>query len=162
MTTILTCKNVQDAALFLIGYEEMKEREPKMKYPKTGYRVDIKVNDTGLYTEYTSRKIPVTLEMAQSLAAHLKRGDGQRNTGGRIVEVPSGKVVESWGSQFLCKMSSGMSSHCTRCIGDILAYAYVFIPATQELLCDKHLVTPRPSQWDGEGNRVSEFWSELK
>lgn len=130
--------------------------------PCVGYRVDIKSNITGSYMEYTSLKIPVTLEMARSLAAHLKRGDGKNNTAGRIVEVPSGKVIEEWKAQYHCLLLEGVSIHCTRCIGDILAYAGVFVETTKEHLCDKHLVTPRPSRWDKNGNRVYDFWTELK
>lgn len=61
-----------------------------------GYRVDIKINETGAYVEYTSLKNPVTLEMAYSLARYLHRQDSP----GRIVEVTgangSGRVIDHW------------------------------------------------------------------
>jgi len=56
-----------------------------------GYRVDLRLN-LGSWVEYTSKKRPVTLEMAQSLAEHLRRG----GSGGRIMKVPEETVVESW------------------------------------------------------------------
>lgn len=63
----------------------------------TGYRVDILVELTKLYSPYTSSKLPLTLEMAHAYRAHLERGDGKgRSTGGRIVELPGGATVEEW------------------------------------------------------------------
>ena len=64
-----------------------------MKISKiSGFRVDLKSALTGKFMEYTSLKVPVTFQMACSLATHLKRS----RTGGRIVEIPSGRVVEEW------------------------------------------------------------------
>jgi len=57
-----------------------------------GYRVDLVSFETGLYSEYTGRRSPVTLEMAASLAEHLRRSQ----TGGRIVRVPDEVTVASW------------------------------------------------------------------
>jgi hypothetical protein len=54
------------------------------------YRVDLIIS-TGSYAHYTSGK-GTSLMMAQSLASGLKR----QTTGGRIVELPSGKVLEAW------------------------------------------------------------------
>ena len=56
----------------------------------TTYRVDLIIS-TGSYASYTSGK-GTSLGMAQSLASGLKR----QETGGRIVELPSGTVLESW------------------------------------------------------------------
>jgi hypothetical protein len=47
---------------------------------------------TGSYIEYTSLKVPVTREMAEALAGHLRRN----KTGGRIIRIPSGEVVDEW------------------------------------------------------------------
>ena len=70
-----------------------------MRKKPSGFRVDIqlvfKTRDgvsISSFVEYTSRKIPVTREMAQSLAEHLKRGQAA----GRIVQVPEEIVVEEW------------------------------------------------------------------
>jgi hypothetical protein len=63
----------------------------------TAYRVDLVIS-TGGYAPYTSRE-GTDLGMAQSLAAGLKR----QSTAGRIVELPSGAVVEEWGSDLLPK-----------------------------------------------------------
>ena len=68
----------------------------------TGYRVDIQLTfrdlsgkETGRkMVEYTSLKNSVTLEMAQSLAEHLKRN----KTGGRIVSFSDNSIVEEWES----------------------------------------------------------------
>lgn len=67
---------------------------------KTGFRVDIEIplrnNKKELvgwtFIEYTSFRDPVTREMADSLATHLKRN----KTAGRIVANASGEVVEQW------------------------------------------------------------------
>ena len=55
-----------------------------------GYIVFFELASTGSYAEYTSLKRPVTREMAESLAEHLKRN----RTGSMIVEVPSGEIVQ--------------------------------------------------------------------
>jgi hypothetical protein len=64
----------------------MKSKKPV----RTTYRVDLVIS-TGSYAPYTSRK-GTDLGMAKSLAENLKR----QSTGGRIVELPSGTVVEEW------------------------------------------------------------------
>jgi hypothetical protein len=64
----------------------MKSKQPK----PTTYRVDLIVS-TGDYASYTSGK-GTSLAMAQSLASGLKR----QETGGRIIELPSGTVLEQW------------------------------------------------------------------
>jgi hypothetical protein len=62
-------------------------RKPK----PPAYRVDIRLVDAGgVLAPYSADRID--RDMAESLAAHLKRN----NSAGRIVEVPSGKVIESW------------------------------------------------------------------
>jgi hypothetical protein len=61
----------------------------KAKKP-TSYRVD-QTLPTGGYGTYTSPH-GVGFSMAESLAAHLKK----HGTGGRIVELPSGNVIEEW------------------------------------------------------------------
>ncbi|MHB8503154.1 MAG: hypothetical protein ACYDHE_19705 [Candidatus Acidiferrales bacterium] len=61
-----------------------------------GYQVQMKVESTGTYVGYTSAKRPLTREMAQSLADHLKRGNEKGNTGGRIIDLATGEVVEEW------------------------------------------------------------------
>lgn len=61
------------------------------KAPKpTTYRVDLIIS-TGSYANYTSGK-GTSLGMAQSLASGLKR----QETGGRIIELPAGTVLEQW------------------------------------------------------------------
>jgi hypothetical protein len=62
----------------------------KIKQVYISYRVDILLPTQG-YAEYTSRR-GVALAMAESLAAHLKRNQ----TGGRVVEIPSGLVLDEW------------------------------------------------------------------
>jgi len=59
---------------------------------QAGFRVDLKLTTTGTYIEYTSLKVPVTLEMAEALGRGLKR----QGAAGRIVEVPDEKIIESW------------------------------------------------------------------
>jgi hypothetical protein len=62
------------------------------KAPKpTTYRVDLFIPGTGLYTPYTAKN-GTTLAMCQSLASGLTR----QGAGCRIVELPSGTVVEEW------------------------------------------------------------------
>jgi hypothetical protein len=61
----------------------------------TGYRVDLKLTTTGTFIEYTSLKVPVTLEMAEALGRGLQR----QHAAGRIVAVPSGEVVKEWGTE---------------------------------------------------------------
>lgn len=62
------------------------------------------------------------------------------------------------------ELMSGYSLHCSRCqkTGHPYQYAYVWCKETSEALCDAHLVTPRPSQWDKDGNRVYQYESDLK
>jgi hypothetical protein len=59
---------------------------------QAGFRVDLKLTTTGTYIEYTSLKIPITLEMAEALGRGLKR----QGAAGRIVRIPSQEVVETW------------------------------------------------------------------
>jgi hypothetical protein len=61
----------------------------KARKPAT-YRVDLVIS-TGGYAPYTSRE-GTDLGMARSLAAGIKK----QSTGGRIVELPSGVVLEEW------------------------------------------------------------------
>jgi hypothetical protein len=67
------------------------------------FRVDIRLNETGQYAEYTSRKQLVTEGMARSLAEGLKRGNERGSTGGRIVEIcepnelrVAERVIDQW------------------------------------------------------------------
>jgi len=64
----------------------MRKKEVK----RTTYRVDLVIS-TGNYASYTSRE-GTDLGMAQSLATGLKR----QSQGGRIVELPSGNVIDEW------------------------------------------------------------------
>ena len=57
---------------------------------RTTYRVDV-LTTIGKYAEYTSKR-GVGRPMANSLASGLK----MNKTGGRIVELPSGVVVDEW------------------------------------------------------------------
>jgi hypothetical protein len=57
---------------------------------RRAYRVDI-ILPHGVYAEYTS-KSGVDLPLANSLATHLK----MHGAGGRIVQVPSGLVLDEW------------------------------------------------------------------
>lgn len=57
-----------------------------------GYRVDILMNETQTYAEYTALKKPVEREFADSLVRYLKR----QSSPGRLVEIPSQKVIEEW------------------------------------------------------------------
>jgi hypothetical protein len=54
------------------------------------YRVDV-ITSSGTYAEYTSSN-GVDKAFAESLAAYLKT----RGQGGRLVRLPSGKIVETW------------------------------------------------------------------
>lgn len=47
---------------------------------------------TGTYAEYTSLKVPVVREFADSLVRYLKR----QGSPGRLVAVPSQIVIEEW------------------------------------------------------------------
>ena len=58
--------------------------------PVSGYRVDFRLSTTGSLVPYSGNCID--RPMAEGLAEHLKRN----HTGGRIVEVPSGKVIGEW------------------------------------------------------------------
>jgi hypothetical protein len=62
----------------------------KDEVTRVTYRVDVIV-PTGGYVEYTSRR-GVAKGMATSLADHLKRN----GAGGRMVELPSGEVLDEW------------------------------------------------------------------
>lgn len=55
-----------------------------------GYIVFLKLAATGRYAEYTSLKKPVALEMAESLAEHLRRNKTQV----MIVEAKTGEIVK--------------------------------------------------------------------
>jgi hypothetical protein len=59
-----------------------------------GFRVGLKLCDAsgGSFIEYTSLKVPATLEFAESLGRGLKR----QGAAGPIVEVPGERIVESW------------------------------------------------------------------
>jgi hypothetical protein len=81
--------------------DEQRQHTPD-ESPKR-FRVDLLMNLTGTYTEYTSRKQLINEAFARSLAEHLRRG----GTGGRIVEIetwktPAGfksrreKIIEQW------------------------------------------------------------------
>jgi len=62
-----------------------------MKRPvQSGYVVYMLLALTGKYDVYTNPKQPCTLEMAKSLAEHLRRN----RTSSRIVRVPSGELVQ--------------------------------------------------------------------
>lgn len=63
---------------------------PKAPKPTT-YRVDLFIPGTGLYTPYTS-KAGTGLPMCESLASGLTR----QGAGCRIVELPSGTVIQEW------------------------------------------------------------------
>lgn len=77
----------------------------KAKPQREGYRVDILMESTGTHTEYTSLKVPETLEQCQALGRGIKQQvkDGRR-TGGRIVKVTGREktvrdfveLVEEW------------------------------------------------------------------
>ncbi len=62
------------------------------KRPRTGFQVQVLVNETGLYTAYSSQKRPESWEMAESLAAWLKKS----GAGGRIVDLSNGGTVDQW------------------------------------------------------------------
>lgn len=55
-----------------------------------GYVVYMLLALTGKYDVYTNPKQPCTLEMAKSLAEHLRRN----KTSSKIVAVPSGEIVQ--------------------------------------------------------------------
>jgi hypothetical protein len=57
---------------------------------RTRYRVDIFLVATQLFQTYSANGIDKA--MAESLAEHLKRN----HSGGRIGEVPSGKIIKEW------------------------------------------------------------------
>lgn len=58
----------------------------------TGYRVDVLAVETEVYETFYGGLVPCTAAMALSMAEHLKRA----KAGGRIVEIPSEKVIEVW------------------------------------------------------------------
>ena len=59
---------------------------------RAGFIVYLWLKGPRCFVEYTSLTNPVSREMAESLAGHLKRNA----TGGRIVEQPSGRLIEEW------------------------------------------------------------------
>lgn len=67
--------------------------------PTTGYRVEHVSADTGLFIAYTSPKQPVSLEMAESYAAHLERNQ----CGGRIINNATGETVKQWEGKYPVK-----------------------------------------------------------
>jgi hypothetical protein len=65
----------------------------KVKAVRIGYRVDVQSDVNDAYIRYSgSKETPLTLDMAESLAAHLKLA----KAGGRIVEVYAETVVAEW------------------------------------------------------------------
>ncbi len=62
---------------------------------RTSYRVDV-VTPLDSYIEYTSRK-GTDLGMATALGNYLK----WRKAGGRIVELPSGTVIDEWKREYI-------------------------------------------------------------
>jgi hypothetical protein len=74
-----------------LGKETPAGRVMARKHSAPGYRVDIRLVDAGgVLAPYSANRID--FDMAEALAAHLKRN----NSAGRIVEVPSGNVIEEW------------------------------------------------------------------
>ena len=76
-------------------YKQENERRHHTRGSKQlvqGYRVDIWIKETKSYAPYTGPKRPVTFAMAYAYRNYLKRG----HAGGRVVEVPSQKVIEEW------------------------------------------------------------------
>jgi hypothetical protein len=65
-------------------------RNSKGEVTRVTYRVDV-LTTSGTYTPYTSKR-GVSLPFATSLADGLKR---QKN-GGRVVQLPSGKLIDEW------------------------------------------------------------------
>lgn len=65
-------------------------KRSKGEVTRVTYRVDV-LTSIGSYSEYTSKR-GVGLPMATSLADGLKL---QKN-GGRIVELPSGRIIDEW------------------------------------------------------------------
>lgn len=61
-----------------------------------GYRVELVIAKLGSYAPYTAPKKPVTLEMAESYAAHLARNQ----CGGRIIDNGTGAVVKTWAGKY--------------------------------------------------------------
>ncbi len=57
-----------------------------------GYRVDVLSVETEAYEVYCGGKEYLTLAFATSLANHLKRS----KAGGRVVEMPTERVVDEW------------------------------------------------------------------
>ena len=64
------------------------------KIVRIGYRVDVKSTLTGTWFPYTAKNTPLDRAIAESLAEHVKRG----GSAGRLVEVPTEKVLDEWGS----------------------------------------------------------------
>jgi len=67
--------------------------------PAYGYRVELVIATTGHYAPYTAAKRPVSLEMAQSYAAHLERN----RCGGRIIANATGEIVKQWQGKYPLK-----------------------------------------------------------
>ena len=76
---------------------------------RTGYRVDIFLVATQLFQPYSANGIDNA--MAESLAEHLKRN----HSGGRIVEVPNGRIIKEWEGTTGLEFSSGRT--CSRSAG---------------------------------------------
>jgi hypothetical protein len=74
-----------------LGKEEPEGSVMARRNSAPGYRVDIRLVDAGgVLAPYSADRID--RDMADSLATHLKRN----NSAGRIVEVPSEEVIETW------------------------------------------------------------------
>ena len=65
----------------------------KGEVTRVTYRVDV-LTTIGTYTPYTKRQGVDRLAFATSLAGGLKR----QHNGGRVVELPSGAVLDEWGT----------------------------------------------------------------
>jgi hypothetical protein len=87
---------------------------------RTRYRVDIFLVATQLFQTYSANGIDKA--MAESLAEHLKRN----HSGGRIGEVPSGKIIKEWEGKTRLEFSSGRTysrSASTESMSDIIQRA---------------------------------------
>jgi hypothetical protein len=82
--------------------------------------VDIFLVATQLFQTYSANGIDKA--MAESLAEHLKRN----HSGGRIGEVPSGKIIKEWEGKTRLEFSSGRTysrSASTESMSDIIQRA---------------------------------------
>lgn len=59
------------------------------------FRLDIKSTTTGTFIPYSHRDGHPSLEMIEALARGLKR----QHQPGRIVELPSGEILDQWGAE---------------------------------------------------------------